>query len=396
MIKGEKMKILVVTHDSNFSGGANRSLYTVLTKLKKEYKVEIDVLLPKKDGQLNKKLDEANIPWFSHKYFGVISGIRNDGKDFLRFGKVYVGYFIEHYLSIMLKNKLKDKNYDLVYTNTRLPIIGAKIAKHLNIPHVCHVREFGTVKPLWGFWTHQKMYELSDRIILISHALQRKFEEHVSSDKLVTIHNGIDSPLGLHKKEKSNKTFELLLTGRLVPDKGHKDAILAMELLKSKGYRDIRLHIVGSSPVRTHIGWYEEEIKKMVKDKDLGNEIIFHGEIEDMVALRSEMDCELMCAICETFGRVTVEGMRSGLLMIGSNTGGTPEIISDKETGFLYNQGDYIDLASKIENVYLDRELMKLISQRGYQYSQINYTPDKNVEEIYKVFSSVFRGGCRS
>src|SRR5690242_17450826 len=101
------MKILVVTHDSNFSGGANRSLYTVLTKLKSQYNVEIDVLLPKKTGQLNEKLDEAKIPWFSHTYFGVISGIRNDGKDILRYGKVYVGYFIEHWLSVLLKKKLE-------------------------------------------------------------------------------------------------------------------------------------------------------------------------------------------------------------------------------------------------------------------------------------------------
>ncbi|MEH7293562.1 glycosyltransferase family 4 protein [Priestia megaterium] len=384
------MKILVVTHDSNFSGGANRSLYTVLTKLKSEYNVEIEVLLPKKTGQLNEKLDEANIPWFSHKYFGVISGIRNDGKDILRYGKVYVGYFIEHWLSVFLKKKLTHKNYDLVYTNTRLPIVGAKIAKSLGIPHVCHVREFGTVKPLWGFWDHQRIYDLSDKVILISHALQKKFEEYVPTDRLVTIHNGIDSPLGLPKAKKQELTFDLLLTGRLVPDKGHKDAILAMELLKNKGYSDIRLHIVGSSPARTHISWYATEIKKMVEEKSLQNEIVFHGEVNDMVSLRSIMDGELMCAICETFGRVTVEGMRSGLLVIGSNTGGTPEIISDEKTGLLYNQGDYRDLASKIERVYLDREYMDKISEQGYKYSQINYTPDKNVEEIYSVFQNIW------
>lgn len=144
------MKILVVTHDSNFSGGANRSLLMVLTRLKKEYGVEIEVLLPKKKGKLNDKLTENNIPWFSHTYFGVVSGIRKDGKDILRYAKIYIGYFLEHILAIRLSKKLKNKNFDLVYTNTRLPIVGAKIAKRLKIPHICHVREFGTVKPLWG------------------------------------------------------------------------------------------------------------------------------------------------------------------------------------------------------------------------------------------------------
>ncbi|MDT2047780.1 glycosyltransferase family 4 protein [Priestia flexa] len=389
------MKILVVTHDSNFSGGANRSLYTVLTKLKNEYGVDIEVLLPKHKGQLNEKLTEANIPWFSHRYFGVISGIRNDGKDVLRYGKVYGGYLIEHLLSKKLYTKLKDRNYDLVYTNTRLPIVGAKVAKKLNVPHVCHVREFGTVKPLWGFWHHQKMYELSSKIILISHALQRSFEEHVPNDKLITIHNGIDSPLGLIKADKSKKSFNLLLTGRLVPDKGHKDAILALELLKDKGYEDINLHIVGSSPKRTHIGWYAEELEQLVRNKKLKNQIMFHGEVDDMVSLRAEMDCELMCAICETFGRVTVEGMRSGLLLIGSNTGGTLEIIEHEKNGLLYEQGNAFDLAVKIEKVYQDREYMKKLAVAGYHYSQKNFTADKNVKEIYEVFHTFKKGNPR-
>lgn len=385
------MKILVVTHDSNFSGGANRSLYTVLTKLKSQYNVEIDVLLPKKTGQLNEKLDEAKIPWFSHTYFGVISGIRNDGKDILRYGKVYVGYFIEHWLSVLLKKKLEHKNYDLVYTNTRLPIVGAKIAKSLGIPHVCHVREFGTVKPLWGFWDHQRIYDLSDKVILISHALQKKFEEYVPADKLVTIHNGIDSPLGLPKAKKEEMTFDLLLTGRLVPDKGHKDAIQAMQILKNKGYSDIRLHIAGGSPTRTHIAWYEEQILKMVQDAGLEKEVTFLGEVQDMLSTRSRMDIELMCAICETFGRVTVEGMRSHLLVIGTNTGGTPEIIQDEKTGLLYEQGNPRDLAGKIEKVYKDRAYMKELTDAGYFHSQSNFTAEKNVTEIFHVFRSILK-----
>ncbi|WP_160725764.1 glycosyltransferase family 4 protein [Bacillus sp. USDA818B3_A] len=383
------MKILVVTHDSNFSGGANRSLYTVLTKLKDDYDVDIEVLLPKKNGELNKKLDEAQIPWFNYRYFGVISGIRNDGKDILRLGKVYVGFIIEYCLSVMLKSKLRNKNYDLIYTNTRLPIVGALIAKRLKIPHVCHVREFGTVKPLWGFWGYQRIYDLSSKIILISHALQKKFEEYVISDKLVTIHNGIDSPLDLPKVKKDATTFDLLLTGRLVPDKGHKDAIEAINILKKRGYTNIRLHIAGSSPTRTHISWYADQMRKLVKDLSLDKEIVFLGEVKDMTFIRSQMDIELMCAICETFGRVTVEGMRSHLLVIGSNTGGTPEIIEDGKTGLLYEQGNPQDLADNIEKVYKDRNFMKRIEEAGYIHSQINFTADKNVKEIYQELESV-------
>lgn len=384
------MKILVVTHDSNFSGGANRSLFMVLTNLKRLYNVDIEVLLPKKKGQLNEKLTEANIPWFSYTYFGVVSGIRNDGKDIFRYAKVYFGYIMEHFLAKKLAKKLKNKNYDLIYTNTRLPIVGAKIARKLKIPHICHVREFGLEKPLWGGWNYSDIYEMSDKIICISQALYNKFAENVAEDKLITIYNGIDSPLGLDCNfDKRKDTFDLVLTGRLVPDKGQKEAIEAVDILVRKGLKNIKLHIVGSSPNRSHIAWYEEEIKAMVKKLKLEDNVVFHGEVNDMVLIRKEMDIELMCAICETFGRVTVEGMRSGLAVIGSNTGGTLEIIQDKQTGLLYEQGNPKDLAEKIEIFYNNRGYMKQIAENGYKYSQKNFTPQDNVEKIWKCLNEV-------
>lgn len=387
------MKILVVSHETEFTGGANRSLIMVIEKLKKDYNVEIEVLLPGKSGEFNKKLDELGIKWhYFFPYFGVMSSIRNDGKDLLRVAKVYVGYVLEHILSIFATNSLKKQKFDIVYTNTRLPIVGAKIAKRLKIPHVCHVREFGAEKPLWGFWRYKDIYNMSEKIICISQALTDKFSEYVPTDKLVTIHNGIDSPLGLeYNLDKDKDTFDLILTGRIVPDKGQDEAIEALNILLNKGYKNIKLHIVGSSPKRTHIDWYEDKLKSMVKDYNLSENVIFHGEVKDMINIRKKMDIELMCAIRETFGRVTVEGMRSGLAIIGTNTGGTIEIVTHNENGLLYKQGSAADLADKIEELYNDRAKLKKIAQSGYNFSQNNFTPNTNVESIYNVFESIVK-----
>ena len=55
------MKILVLTHRSNFSGGANRSLLAVLKGLRDKGH-QIDVILPKETGELNDALTMENIP----------------------------------------------------------------------------------------------------------------------------------------------------------------------------------------------------------------------------------------------------------------------------------------------------------------------------------------------
>lgn len=385
------MKILAVAHETGFTGGANRSFIMVLEKLKKDYNYDIEVLVPKNTGEFLEKLDGLGIKWhYVLPYFGSMSSIRNDGKDILRFGKVYIGYFIEKLVAVVAKRKLKKEKFDLVYTNTRLSAVGALIAKKLKIPHVIHVREFGAEKPLWGFWGYEKIYKLSNKIICISNALSDKFSEYVPKDKLITIHNGIDSPLGLERGFDIKKdTLDLILTGRIVPDKGQDEAIEAIKILKNKGVNNVILHIVGSVPKRTHIGWYEEKLKKSVKDYGIENNVMFHGEVSDMVSIRKNMDVELMCAIRETFGRVTVEGMRSGLIVVGTNTGGTLEIIQDNKTGLLYQQGNAESLAEKIMWILNNKEEAKKIANQGYFYAQENFTPDKNVKMIEGVFKSL-------
>lgn len=214
------MKILICAHDANITGGANRSLLMIIDGLIKENN-NIEVLLPRNKGELKDELDKRGVKTYSCLYFGVTSSIRGDGQDWKRISKVFFGYILECFQALRMSKVWKSSNFDLVYTNTRGPVIGAKIARHLHIPHIVHVREFGAEKPLFGFWGYEKIYRYSDKIILISKALYEEYCQHVSADKLVEIPNGIDSPLGLPFPEKrKDDEFRMLLTGRLVPDKG--------------------------------------------------------------------------------------------------------------------------------------------------------------------------------
>lgn len=383
------MKILICAHDATITGGANRSLLMLIDGLIEDYGVEqIEVLVPRRKGTFIDELNKRKIKWYGSLYFGVTSSIRKDGKDWMRISKVYGGYVLESILSIYYAWKFRKKKYDLVYTNTRGPIVGAKIAKKLNLPHIVHVREFGAEKPLFGFWGYKKIYKMSNKIILISKALYDEYSYYVKEDKLVAIPNGIDSPLGLPfhvHKDKADKEYNLLLTGRLVPDKGHKDAIMAMKILKDRGIKNLHLYIAGSLQQSMHIGWYEKELKELINKEQLEQSITFCGEVDDMVSLRNKMDVELMTAIKETFGRVTIEGMRSGLLLIGSNTGGTVELIQDGVTGLLYEQGNPKDLADKIQKVYSDHKYAEKLAKAGYEYTQCHYTAKENVNNVYNV-----------
>lgn len=382
------MKILALTQDSNFNGGANRSFYMVISSLVKQ-NVQIEVLLPG-HGELEEKFKKDGVKTYIYPFKGVISAYRDDGKDWIRKIKVPIMYNWEKSLGSYLAKKLKNEKFDLVYTNTRLPYVGAVIAKKLKIPHIVHIREFGTAKAIWGKWSYEKIYEESSKIILISKALYDKVKEYVPEDKLVMIHNGIESDLNLKvHKILENKNVNLILTGRIVPDKGHGDAIKELKILKDKGFDNIYLNIVGSYPKSGSLNWYYKKINQEIIENNLEKNVIFHGEVKNMTEIRKNMDIELMCSICETFGRVTVEGMRNGLLVIGSNTGGTPEIIKDKYNGLLYEQGKPQDLAEKILSSINNKDEARKIAENAYQFSQTNFTPESNTKQIYEVIKEV-------
>ena len=120
-----------------------------------------------------------------------------------------------------------------------------------------------------------------------------------------------------------------------------------------------------------------------MKNNNLENDVTFCGEVKNMAELRRGMNVELMCNPNEPFGRVTVEGMRSGLVVIGINSGGTKDIIIDNENGLLYENCE--DLANKIEYVYKNENYRKELAKKAYEYSQTHFTVEENVNKIEQV-----------
>ena len=130
----------------------------------------------------------------------------------------------------------------------------------------------------------------------------------------------------------------------------------------------------------------------LAEKEEVIDNLVFEGEVKDMSILRKTMHVELMCSIAEPFGRVTVEGMQAGLVMIGCDTGATPEIINNEENGLIYKQGNHISLANCIERVYRDPVLGNSLSRNAIEFTKANFTLEKNVKEINEVFLSTVKG----
>ena len=379
------MKILVVAHESEFIGGANRALFAILKYWKENTDIEFDVLLPCEQGGVINALNQMNIKYYVTKYYKVFTELKGDFKDFLRKVNVYYKDFYNSCMARRIAKLLLKNQYDAVYTNTRMSSMGEYIGKILNIPHFIHIREFGNENTYWGPANIKRIYARSNKIIVISRALAFQLEKSIASDKIVISHDGVTYQGKIRKR--TDNVLNILLTGRITVAKSQKEAVLAFSELKKRGLGDkIRLHFAGSVTSNSkYAKQYYEELIQLIKKDNLERQVIFHGEVNEMDTLRQNMDIELMCAERETFGWVTVEGMRSGLLVIGTNTGATPEIINDMKTGLLYRQGNAVDLADKIEWVMHNKDEAEKIRKYGEEYAKSNFTIEKNGSEVYEV-----------
>lgn len=108
---------------------------------------------------------------------------------------------------------------------------------------------------------------------------------------------------------------------------------------------------------------YFEKLKGFVKDNGLESRVHFRPFRPDVETFYAAIDVFVMATKSETFGMVTIEAMAAGCKIVGSNKGGTVEILNHGEFGELFESGDVADLANKlltsISNLSFDANAIK-------------------------------------
>ena len=76
--------------------------------------------------------------------------------------------------------------------------------------------------------------------------------------------------------------------------------------------------------------------------------------------------------------------------VVGSNSGGTLDIIKDGENGLLYESGDEKDLAKKILFLFNNKERALELGKKGRIYCENNFSDKKYIDGIKNIIEQVF------
>lgn len=352
--------------------------------MKKRYDIE-PVLLSSNDGEFPQICRENNIEviiskffWWCHK-----KGFKKVIKGILKFiaNKTLLNWKI-----LWL---LKHKHFDLIYTNTSVIHQGIEIARHLGLPHIWHIREYG-FKDNKLYYTPPKSYvcstyNKSNAIVAISRAIYNTYVKEnklCSPDNARVIYNGVKITDAYEKIYLTDGRVNFCIAGRQEPSKNQIMAVRACTKLKDIADR-FTLHIIGKNT------GYTEKLKQIIRSEGIEDNVKFWGFRYDVNDILRNMDVGLMLSVCEGFGRVTAEYMMNYMPVIGVDTGATPEIVLDGETGYICSLNDTDRLAELMRKFIMNPELIREMGTKGRERAVKNFSLERNTDEIYKLYQEI-------
>lgn len=214
----------------------------------------------------------------------------------------------------------------------------------------------------YRFWT-KLIFSITDKVFCQSEYWKRYFLDLVGNNPSTysVIHNWIDSDNYFENKplpkETKKQCLNILFLGWITPNKGIFDLVAAANRLKN---RDIKFLIAGD-------GDAFDEVVTEVKKLQLDYMFDFKGWIKgaDKMALFKEIDIFVLASYREGYPNALLENMASCTAVIATNIGSVPDLIQDKENGYLYEPGDVDALVQNLECLISDESERKRIALNG-------------------------------
>jgi glycosyltransferase involved in cell wall biosynthesis len=283
---------------------------------------------------------------------------------------------------------LKAHRPDLVTTHSsKAGVLGRVAARSLGIPVIFTAHG-------WAFtpgvppreaavyrWVERLLAPLASRIITVSEFdRQLALAQGVSSSqKLVTIHNGIADIDPELRADPSRSPPRLTMVARFEPQKDHGTLLNALAGLKDQAWR---LDLIGDGPLLA-------EAKALSRHLGLTDRIKFWGQRMDVDARLAEAQVALLVTNWEGFPLSILEAMRAGLPVVASAVGGIAESVRDGETGFTVPKGDVEGLQQRLKQLLADPALRVRMGRSGRQFYERNFTLTHTVERTLAVYKEV-------
>jgi starch synthase len=311
---------------------------------------------------------------------------------------------------------------DLVHSHTWYANSAGRIAQlTYGIPHIVTAHSLEPLRP-WkaeqlggGYrlssWMEREAFEHADGVIAVSKAMRADIlRSYPSIDpaKVHVVYNGIDidawkpsvdedavRALGIDPTRPS-----VVFVGRITRQKGLPYLLRAVASLPS----DVQIVLCAGAPDTPEILAEVTELVEGLRAEREGvvwiDRMLAHEEIVNVLSSGTVFVCP---SVYEPLGIVNLEAMACGIPVVGTGTGGIPEVVADGLTGRIVpidqvqdgtgtptDPDRFVaDLAATLTEVLADEGLAKLMGRAGRLRVETEFTWDAIATRTRQVYDRV-------
>ncbi|MBE7176840.1 MAG: glycosyltransferase family 4 protein [Mucilaginibacter polytrichastri] len=249
------------------------------------------------------------------------------------------------------------EEFDIIHNH--FDFLPLSYSRLVQTPFVTTIHGFSSPKIIPVY----KKYNSSGAYVSISNA-----DRSAELDYAATVYNGLRTEDFTFNDQAGEY---LLFLGRIHPDKGTAESI---DIAKKSGRKLLIAGIIQDQR------YFEEKVKPRIDDTDVT--FLGHAGPEDRKRLLAGAAALLHpIRFDEPFGMSVAEAMLSGTPVIAFNRGSMPELIRDRETGYLVSTPqEAVDAVARLHNI--DRRIC-------HQWAAARFTREKMVNDYLQVYEKV-------
>ncbi|HXR30672.1 MAG TPA: glycosyltransferase [Solirubrobacterales bacterium] len=168
------------------------------------------------------------------------------------------------------------------------------------------------------------------------------------------------------------------------PEKGHARLLAALELVQTQ--TPWRVDLAGSGPLR-------EQVVAQIAERGLADRVNAGGPITDVHGFWAEHDAALLFSDNEGSPNALIEAALIGRPLVGTDGGGTREIVSP-EGGLLVSR-EPREIAAALERLIEDAELRRRLGEGARRHALTQHDLEKSVEGHLDVVGEVLGRSLR-
>lgn len=351
-------------------------------------------------GDINSERKYLNYKNKSKGLMGYLSG-------YLR--KNYYNKFYNN-IKLYLENDISKNKYNIknIIMHQHDFISGYKLSKELSksykLVFTNHTGEFLFLKKIPFNKVIIKYLTKHFKYIISPSEELNQFKGIRDKETFSYIPNGVDLDEFYVADEKEIENFKLgyaldknkyviLCPRRWAPTKGIIYLIKAIGILKDTDIVN-KFQVVFIGNDYEDYPEYKSEILNFINENKLGNYVKLLGNIEyeNMSRITQASEIIVIPSLMEAVSLSMLESMSCAKIVVGSDTGGIPEVIKDNKNGYLVKKADEVSLADKLYEIIKRYDELEYIRRKARNTVEESYSWEIITHKVNDIYIDVLNG----